>query len=296
MLTGLSAFPLTPLQHGRIDESAFAQLMERLVVAGVDSICVLGSTGNYAYLDRDERRRVVELAAQHAGGVPLIVGIAALRTSEVLALAEDAQQAGAGAVLLAPMSYQPLTADEVFGLYDTVCGVLSVPVLVYDNPVTTRFEFSDELHASIARLPNVGSIKIPPVLGDIATVHARVEHLRALLPPHVTLGISGDATAVAGLLGGCDVWYSVLGGLFPATLLEITRAAQAGDDATAIQLSECLEPIWALFRQHGSLRVVASAAELLGYAGQPCLPAPLRALQGTARQQLAVILRGLQLR
>lgn len=296
MFTGLSAFPLTPLQQGRIDESAFVRLVERLAVAGVDSICALGSTGNYAYLDRGERRRVAELAAQHADGVPLIVGIAALNTCEVLALAEDAQQAGASAVLLAPMSYQPLTADEVFDLYETVSLALSVPLVVYDNPGTTHFEFCDELHASIARLPNVRSIKIPPVLGDIAAVHARVERLRALLPPHVTLGISGDATAVAGLLGGCDAWYSALGGLFPTTLLEVTRAAQAGDRSTAMQLSERLEPIWALFRQHGSLRVVATAAELLGHAEEPCLPAPLKTLQDAERQQLAAVLQDLQLK
>src|SRR5690606_488316 len=133
----------------------------------------------------------------------------------VLALAEDAQRAGAGAVLLAPMSYQPLTADEVFGLYRDVTRVLSVPLVVYDNPGTTRFAFSDELHAEIAQLPNVRSIKIPPVSGDLALARERIEPLRALLPAQVSLGISGDATAVAGLLGGCDAWYSALGGLFP---------------------------------------------------------------------------------
>src|SRR5690606_18819193 len=131
--------------------------------ADVDSICVLGSTGNYAYLERSERRRVTELAVASAGEVPLMVGISSLRTAGVLALAEDAQRAGAGAVLLAPMSYQPLTADEVFGLYRDVTRVLSVPLVVYDNPGTTRFAFSDELHAEIAQLPNVRSIKIPPV-------------------------------------------------------------------------------------------------------------------------------------
>ena len=56
--TGLSAFPLTPLRAGEVDESAFTALMQRLVAARVDSICVLGSTGNYAYLEPATRRRV----------------------------------------------------------------------------------------------------------------------------------------------------------------------------------------------------------------------------------------------
>lgn len=295
MLTGLSAFPLTPLRGSAVDEAAFARLIERLAMAGVDSICALGSTGNYAYLDLAERQRVARLAVRHAGNVPVIVGIGALRTRDVLALAEDAQQAGAKAVLLAPMSYQKLTDDEVFGLYETVSRALSVPLVVYDNPGTTHFEFSDALHGRIARLARVASVKIPPVASDLAAATARVARLRAVLPPHVGIGISGDAVAATGLLAGCAAWYSVIGGLFPEAALAVLRAAQSGDAALAQRRSARLEPLWALFRQHGSLRVVATAAELLGHASAPCLPPPLRALQGADRQHLAALLAGLQL-
>ncbi|WP_299313709.1 dihydrodipicolinate synthase family protein, partial [uncultured Halomonas sp.] len=105
MLTGLSAFPLTPMNEAALNESAFVRLVERLVAAGVDSMGVLGSTGNYAYLTRAERAKITQLAVRHAGDVPVIIGISALRTRNVLALAEDAQTLGASAVLLAPMSY-----------------------------------------------------------------------------------------------------------------------------------------------------------------------------------------------
>lgn len=143
MFTGLSAFPLTPLDRDRIDEDAFANLVARLVISGVDSITVLGSTGSYAYLTREERARVTELAVQQSGETPLLVGIGALRTSQVLQLAEDAQAAGASGVLLAPVSYQTLTADDVYGLYEDVSAALSVPLVVYDNPGTTHFTFTD---------------------------------------------------------------------------------------------------------------------------------------------------------
>ena len=57
MFAGLSAFPLTPLDEtGAIDEPAFERLVARLADAGVDSIGALGSTGSYAYLDRDGAR------------------------------------------------------------------------------------------------------------------------------------------------------------------------------------------------------------------------------------------------
>jgi 4-hydroxy-tetrahydrodipicolinate synthase len=262
----------------------------------VDSIGALGSTGGYAYLSRAERLRVARLAVQTAGNIPVMVGVGALRTRDVLDLAADAQAAGVRGLLLAPVSYHKLSADEVFSLYDTVARHVSVPLCVYDNPGTTHFEFTDELHGRIAQLPNIRSIKIPGVPSDPEGARARIERLRALVPSHVTIGISGDASAAVGLNAGCGVWYSVIGGLFPHTALSITRAAQAGDAGEAVRLSERLEPLWALFRQTGgSLRVIAAAAELLGLVKHPCLPLPLKSLSGSARGQLEEVLKRLQL-
>ncbi len=296
MFSGLSAFPLTPMDESGIDEAAFIRLIERLAVAGVDSIGALGSTGSYAYLSHIERARMAQLAVAHAGKVPVIIGIGALRTRDVLTLAEDAQKAGASAVLLAPMSYQKLSADEVFELYAAVARNLSVPLCVYDNPGTTHFEFTDELHGRIAQLPNVRSIKIPGVPADPAAAKTRVERLRALIPAHVSIGVSGDAFGALGLNAGCEAWYSVIGGIFPKTTLAITRAAQAGNAQEATRLSQRLQPLWALFAQHGgSLRVVAAAAELLGLAAHPSLPLPLKALDGAGREQLAALIDTLDL-
>ncbi|MBE0344115.1 dihydrodipicolinate synthase family protein, partial [Paenibacillus sp. 28ISP30-2] len=100
MFHGLSAFPLTPVNETGINEKAFVTLIQRLVAAGVDSIGALGSTGNYAYFNREERLRVLQLAVRSAEGIPVMTSISAIRTSEVLRLAEDAQRAGASAVLL----------------------------------------------------------------------------------------------------------------------------------------------------------------------------------------------------
>ncbi|MFI6279223.1 dihydrodipicolinate synthase family protein [Streptomyces sp. NPDC050988] len=295
MFRGLSAFPLTPTSEQGIDEVAYAALVARLAAAGVDSIGALGSTGGYAYLTREQRAHAAKIAVEAADGVPVIVGIGALRTSQVLELAEDAQKAGASGVLLAPMTYQPLTEDEVFGLYEDVTRELSVPLCVYDNPGTTHVHFTDELHGRIAQLPNVGSIKIPGVPDDPREAGLRVDALRALIPDTVTVGVSGDWTAARGLNSGCDAWYSVLGGTFPGTALALTRAAQAGHAGQAVDLSAALEPLWVLFRRHGSLRVMSAAASHLGLAGEPNLPRPLRGLDETARREVAATLDALQL-
>ncbi|RON22399.1 MULTISPECIES: dihydrodipicolinate synthase family protein [Pseudomonas] len=296
MFTGLSAFPLTPMNEQGVDEGAFTRLVEQLVAAKVDSIGALGSTGSYAYLSRIERSRVTQLAVEAAGNVPVMVSIGSLRTRDVLLLAEDAQKAGVKALLLPPVSYQKLSAEDVFSLYETVTANISVPLCVYDNPGTTHFEFTDELHGRIARLPNVHSIKIPGVPEAPDQAKARVDRLRALIPEHVTIGVSGDVFAATGLNAGCEVWYSVIGGLFPKTALAITRAALSGNAEEATRLSESLKPLWALFTQFGgSFRVVATAAELRGFTHSPSLPLPLRTISGAGRQQIAAVIDELEL-
>ncbi|MEU8693513.1 dihydrodipicolinate synthase family protein [Streptomyces sp. NPDC048665] len=295
MFQGLGAFPLTPTHEDGIDGTAYAALVARLAAAGVDSIGALGSTGGYAYLTREQRAHAVRIAVEAADGVPVLAGIGALRTSHVLALAEDAQKAGVSAVLLAPMTYQPLTEDEVFGLFEDVTRELSVPLCVYDNPGTTHVHFSDELHGRIAQLPNVGSIKIPGVPGDPAQARARVDALRALIPDTVTIGVSGDWLAALGLNAGCDAWYSVIGGTFPQTALALTRAARSGDASRVTDLSDALEPLWALFRRHGSLRVMSAAASHLGLTGEPNLPRPLRGLDESVRHDVVTVLNTLGL-
>ncbi|PPQ48472.1 dihydrodipicolinate synthase family protein [Paenibacillus peoriae] len=294
MFCGLSAFPLTPVNETGINEKAFVTLIQRLVTAGVDSIGVLGSTGNYAYLNREERLRVLRLAVHSSEGIPVMTSISAIRTSEVLRLAEDAQRAGASAVLLAPVSYQTLTNEEVFLLYEQVTSSLSIPLCVYDNPSTSHFHFSDELHGRIAELSNVRSIKIPGVPSDPEAAKARIRKLRTAIPPHVTIGVSGDSSAVTGLDAGCEVWYSVLGGLFPRACQKMTRLAQSDFAEEAKQLSALLEPIWTLFHQYGSLRVVSAAAEIIGLISSPSLPLPLQPLNQSAREHLKFILKDLQ--
>jgi 4-hydroxy-tetrahydrodipicolinate synthase len=291
MFTGLSAFPLTPLQDDTVDERAFVGLVERLASAGVDSITALGSTGSYAYLTADERSRVARLAVEHAGGTPVFVGVGALRTSQVLANIDSAQEAGAKGVLLAPMTYQPLTDHDVFELFRTVTEHTDLPVIVYDNPGTTHFTFTTDLYARIAQLPGIASIKIPGVPADPVAAREHVTAIRQIVPAHVTIGVSGDAFAATGLNTGCDAWYSVIGGTLPEPALAITRAAQDGRPADASTESDRLTPLWDLFAQNGgSLRVVAAIAEHLGLAPRQCLPLPIQGLTQAQRARVTEVI------
>ncbi|MFC9354160.1 dihydrodipicolinate synthase family protein [Arthrobacter sp. NPDC057013] len=295
MFNGLCAFPLTPLAGDDVDEAALVRLVVRCVDAGADSIGVLGSTGIYTYLLREERRRVVEAAVEAAQGTPVVAGVGAMRTRDVLACVEDAQAAGASGLLLAPVSYQRLTEEEVYGLYREVSAASDLQIAVYDNPATTGFTFTDELHGRIADLPGIASIKFPPPAPGQAA--DRIARLRTVVPGGVSLGISGDWAAAEALTAGCDVWYSVIAGLFPKAarvIVDLAQAGQAGQTGKgdlALEASAALEPVWELFRAYGSLRVAAMMAELLGFVEAPCLPRPLKSLAGEDRARVEEALR-----
>lgn len=294
MFTGISAFPLTPLLDDAVDEHSFIRLTQRLAAAGVDSITPLGSTGSYAYLTAAERARVIRLAVEHAEGTPVFAGVGALRTSQVLAHVEAAQQAGVQGLLLAPVSYQPLTNEEVYQLFSAVAVEVSVPLIVYDNPGTTGFTFSTDIYGRIAELRCIASIKIPPVPDDLDLAQQRIQEVRAVVPEHVTIGVSGDPTAVTGLAAGADAWYSVIGGTLPEPAVRMAQAIVQGDAAQALGEAQRLSPLWDLFSEYGSLRVVAALAEHLELAPHNCLPLPLQGLGTTERERVATILTSLR--
>ncbi|EMF1899189.1 dihydrodipicolinate synthase family protein [Raoultella ornithinolytica] len=297
MFTGLSAFPITPITASGVDEKGFSHILSRLTEARVDSMGILGSTGSYAYLTREQRRRIATLAKQHAGEIPVMVCVGAVSTDTILHLSDDAQAAGADALLLPAVSYQSLRDEEVFALFETVTRHVSVPVCIYDNPGTTHFTFTDELHGLLSSLEGIHSVKIPGVPDNPAAAAERVDALRQHLCPGVTIGISGDAYAGLGLNAGCEVWYSVCGGLFPVTAKQITEAAAANDRERVTTLTTRLEPLWALFRKHrGSLRVIAAAAGVLGLTDTDCLPRPLQPLSVGDIADIAGVIRALELK
>lgn len=283
LFSGLSAFPVTPADtDGRVDVEHLQRLVARLVAAQVQSIGVLGSTGRYPYLSGDERARALAAAIEAAGPVPVLAGIGALSTVDVLRHARDAEAAGASAVLLAPMSYLPLTDDEVLGLARDVAGATGLPIVIYNNPGTTHFDVSEDLLLRLAEIPTVRAVKNPAPLDGNYT--SQIKRLRGQLPVDFSIGYSGDATIAKALMAGPDCWYSVLAGTCP----EICRAMwQArGNVAALAALDDRLSALWALFNTHGGIRVVHEVVGLLE-PGAVAPPKPLLPLSDTVRGQVA---------
>ncbi len=291
---GLSAFPITPMNaNGRVDTPALQRLVAPLAAAKVDSIGLLGSTGSYPFLTRDERRRAADAAiAEVNGRVPVLVGIGALRLDEVIHLARDAKAAGAAAGLLAPVSYTPLTEHEVFELFRVVAAESELPLVIYDNFGTTHFTFTPELIGRLARLPGVVTLK--GTAPDAALVADHLRLRREAVPAGFPIGYAGDWNVTEALLAGSEAWYSVAAGLFPNSCLALTRAALAGKAEEARTLNAALQPLWDLFKQYSSLRVVYAAADILGITdAKP--PRPVLPLTDAVQDKVAGVLKELKL-
>ncbi len=291
----LSAFPITPCEpDGQVDGAALRRLLEPLAAAKVGSVGLLGSTGSYPYLTRAERRRALDVALEVLGtSTPVLVGVGALRTDEAVRLAQDARAAGAAAGLLAAVSYTPLTDDEVFEHFSAVARESGLPLHIYDNPATTHFTFGPALVGRLSRVDNIVAVKCPaPEPHSVAAHYAR---MRDAVPERFSLGYSVDWHAAEALLAGGETWYSVAGGLFPQTGMALVGAAARGDADTLRSLNARLQPLWSLFKAHSSLRVIYAAADLLDVC-RATPPRPVLPLSATARQELADVLKALDLR
>lgn len=294
ILSGLSAFPITPSDAGgQVDLAALRRLVAPLCAAGVDSIGLLGSTGSYPYLSRAERRRALDAALDEAAArVPILVGVGALRTDEAVRLAQDARAAGAAAGLLAAVSYTPLTDDEVFEHFATVARESGLPICIYDNPGTTHFRFSTALVGRLSRLPGIVAVKSPaPEPREVAS---HLAELRSAVPDGFSLGYSGDWNSVEALIAGGDAWYSVVAGLFPQVGMTLVRAVRSGDAAEARRVNDRLQPLWDLFKEFSSLRVIYASVELLGIC-RVAPPRPILPLSEAAQRRVAETLRSLDL-
>ncbi|MEP1209496.1 MAG: dihydrodipicolinate synthase family protein [Rhizobiaceae bacterium] len=286
---GLSAFPITPTDaQGRIIKDELEMLLERLATAQVNSIGLLGSTGGYAYLSTGERNRAVSTAVDHINGrVPIIASVGALRTDEAVGLAQVAEKAGADGLLLAPVSYTPLTDDEVYQHFLAVACATSLPLCIYNNPSTTHFTFSIELLQRLAQVETIAAVKMP--LPPQMAFSTELATLRKALALDFSIGYSGDWGCAAALLAGADGWFSVIGGLLPGPSMQLTKAAQEGDQKEVDRINGLFQPLWNLFQEFGSLRVVYAAANLLQLtSAQPHLPVQALKPEDVERVKLAV--------
>jgi len=290
MFKGLSAFPLTPMdESGRVDTENFSEILERFCGVGLCSAGVLGSNGSYMFLPLEERQRVVAAAVETLRGkLSVVAGVGALRTDDAIKLAQGAAKAGADGLLLAPVSYTPLTEEEVFTHFQSVAEATDLPLCIYNNPTTTRFDFSPALITRLAQIPTITAVKMP-LAQDLS---AEVAALRAQLPNGFDIGYSGDWGVADAFQAGADGFYSGIAGVLPEQMMAMARAGQTNDVKEIAVWDDKFAPIWSLCKAHGTLRIVYAIAQVLQLT-KAKLPAPLQSLPKEETAKVAKALENL---
>lgn len=307
--SGLLAYPITPLDaRGGVDHAVLfdhvAQLCESPrpmdgTATGPDGVVVLGTSGSFAYLDREERRAVVETACNAAAGtgVPVAAGISAMTTREVLALAHDAEEAGADGLVLNALSYVPLTSPEVAHQVETVAQAVAAPLCLYNNPGTTGFDMPVSLAADLASLGPVVAFK--DTAPNAAEFARRREVLTASTAPGDRLahGLS-SARLMLDSLAPADAWHSGLIAFFPRefrVLFEAARRRQRGErpDETTRGLQSRLSALNAVIMKLRPISGLHALARELGLSTAPPR-LPLLPVDAAGRERLVEVLRPLR--
>lgn len=161
-LEGVVPILPTPLSEGGSpDEQGLRHLVDHCVSEGLDGAVVLGSNGEFPYLDFAAKRSVMEVAADAAGGrIPVIGTASAHGTDEAIALARAAGEAGCDAVMAALPLYFDLGVEAAVAHMDAIAREGGLPVFYYHFPDVTGLALSAAEIARIAAIPGVVGAKI----------------------------------------------------------------------------------------------------------------------------------------
>jgi len=285
LIHGIIAYPITPFGGVGIDVDRLAGLVDAMVDAGVHAVAPLGSTGESAYLSFDEWKTVVDATvAAVAGRVPVVVGSSDLTTAGTVARAEYAQQAGATAVMVIPVSYWALNEREIVQHYTSVSDAISIPIMAYNNPATSGIDMSPTLlNHMFESIANVKMVK--ESTGDIQ----RMLDLKQLSSGELPFYNGSNPLVLKALLAGASGWCTAAPCLRPAPAIALYEAVAAGDTARATDIYEELLPLLSFIVSKGLPTAVKSGLDILGEpAGVPRLP--LLPLDAEGRTQLESIL------
>lgn len=243
-----------------VDETRLCQVIDYQIEHGVHGICVLGSTGGNGSFNDEEMRSATEIAAKHAAGrISVIAGTGARTTSACIALSKHAQEVGCDAVMILPVSYWPLTPDEVFAHYERVAGAIDIPICAYNNPWTTGVDMKPEFLARLTALDNVSCIK--ESTGDLTRIMA----IRRLTTDRVTIVAGWESSSLQAFMAGVTGWAPVCTNFVPDIAVKFFDAAVRQRKAVeAGLLWDALFPICEVICAKSHICVAHTGLDILG--------------------------------
>ena len=158
---GVFPYLVSPIDaRGRVKEAVLARLVDDLIGAGVHGLTPLGSTGEFAYLNREQRRRIVEVVVQAARGrVPVVAGVAATTIADAVEQVKAYSALGVDGILAILEAYFPLSEDGVVAYFTAVARSTALPIVLYTNPQFQRSDLSLPAIERLAQIDNVRYLK-----------------------------------------------------------------------------------------------------------------------------------------
>jgi len=282
---GIISYPITPFKKDEnVDIPLFKKLIERLVINNANVVAPLGSTGVLPYLNDSEKESIVKATIEQVKGrIPVLVGVSNLTTERTLHHAKYAEQQGADAVMIIPMSYWKLTPDEIFAHYNAVAQEISIPIMAYNNPATSGVDMSTELLERLLTIPNVTMIK--ESTGDVQRMH----YLKKTLGDKVAFFNGSNPLALAALAAGATGWCTAAHNLIPDLNVKLYEAIENNDIKEAqIIFHKQLELLKFIVRV-GLPRAIKAGLNILGQDGG-YLRSPLKPLSNLEQKELKEIL------
>jgi len=285
---GIFPFLVTPLKEdGSINESVLRNLINHLIAKGVHGLTPLGSTGEIAYLDLQQRRKVVETVVDEVGGrVPVVTGVGSTSTREAVEQAKEAEKIGVDGILSILPTYFPISNKGLFEYFGEIAGTVSCPVVLYTNPKVSKAVPSPELVNELAHIENVSYFK--DASGDLGRLLNIIRKTKGKLK---IFSASASIPLFVMMLGGVG-WMSGPACLIPEECVELYELCQDGkwDKAMSIQLK-----IWKLqqdFQRFSLAPCIKAGLQIQGFeVGKPVHP--LKELNSEDRKQIHRTLKNL---
>jgi 4-hydroxy-tetrahydrodipicolinate synthase len=252
---------------GAIDFEGLTANVHALLDAGVHGIVATGTMGEAGSLSAAERRQVVEAVAQAVDGrVPVIAGVSAGTPSAAIALAADAAEAGAVALMmLPPLGYRG-DDDEVVAYYRSVAEAAGLPLMAYNNPEASGVDLGTEL---LARLYN--EIDQVVAFKECSGDARRIAALIAAAPGAEVL-VGGDDWALEGFCAGATGWVSGVAVVVPGDCVALYEACGSGDLDTARTTYQRMLPLARFDMTPKLVQYFKAAMDEVGFAGGATRP------------------------
>lgn len=161
-LNGIMTALVTPLREdGTVDEKALTDLIDYQIAHKVDSLLLLGGTGEYTSMTAEERMRAVDISVRAVDKrVPLLVGVLEPGLGECLKFCQYCKAAGADAMLVLTPFYIMGTQDALEEFYLTLDREVDMPLLIYNIPYRTNVNIlPDTVVRLTERMKNLVGIK-----------------------------------------------------------------------------------------------------------------------------------------